>query len=200
MARRVGPSLDQATVVQAAVSLADEVGWEQVTLSGVAVRLGVQTPSLYHHLAGLAGLRRALTLWGLRELTRRLQRAAAGKAGAAALLALAHTYREFAHEHPGVYPATLRAPEGADAGGADAEWVVAAADVVDVVLAVLAGFGLAGDDALHAMRGLRSLLHGFVALEAAGGFGLPLDLDESFERLLQVFSTGLQQLSRSQPR
>lgn len=197
MARRAGPGLDQAAVVHAALALADEVGWERVTVSSLAMRLGVQTPSLYHHLAGLAGLRHALTLWGLHEMTRRMERAVAGKAGAVALLALAHTYRGFAHEHPGVYPATLRAPDGADAGPAYAEWASAGAEVVGIVLAVLAGFGLTGDDALHATRGLRSLLHGFVALEVAGGFGLPLDLDESFERLLQVFITGLQQPTHS---
>jgi len=62
---------------------------------------------------------------------------------------------------------------------------------VGIVRAVLAGYGLEGDDALHATRGLRSLLHGFVSLETGGGFGLPLDLDESFRRLLQVFMAGL---------
>jgi hypothetical protein len=56
-----------------------------------------------------------------------------------------------------------------------------------VTLAVVASFGLTGDDALHAVRGLRSLVHGFATLEIAGGFGLPLSLDESFDRLLQMF-------------
>jgi hypothetical protein len=64
---------------------------------------------------------------------------------------------------------------------------------VDIAVVVLAGYGLQGNDALHATRGLRSLLHGFVALEAAGGFGLPLDRDESFARLVQVFIAGLHQ-------
>jgi len=44
-------------------------------------------------------------------------------------------------------------------------------------------------------RGPRSLLHGFVSLETGGGFGLPLDLDESFRRLLQVFMAGLRPLT-----
>ena len=80
----------------------------------------------------------------------------------------------------------VRAP-----GPEDAELQAAAQEVLDVVLAALATYGLRGDDALHATRGLRSLLHGFVALELAGGFGLPLDLDESFHRLLRVFIQGL---------
>jgi AcrR family transcriptional regulator len=188
VARRPGSSLAHADVVQAGITLADAVGLEGVTLGGVAARLGVQPPSLYNHVAGLTGLRRALALWGLRELTHRLERAAVGKAGDDALLALAHTYRGFAREHPGVYAATLRAPEAGDA-----EWASAGAEVVGIVLAVLAGYSLEAEDALHATRGLRSVLHGFVSLEAAGGFGLPLNLDESFARLLQVFIAGLRQ-------
>jgi hypothetical protein len=31
----------------------------------------------------------------------------------------------------------------------------------------------------------RSTLHGFVALESGGGFGLNVDIDRSFERLVQ---------------
>lgn len=178
--------LGRAAVVDAAAALADAEGLEQLTLARVAERLGIRTPSLYHHVAGLEGLRRELALLGLRELARRLERAAVGKAGEAALVALAEAYRAFARERPGLYAATLRAPDPADA-----ELGAAAQEVLAVLLAVLAGLGLAGDDALHAIRGLRSLLHGFAALEAAGGFGMPLDLDESFRRLLAVFIAGL---------
>ena len=65
-------------------------------------------------------------------------------------------------------------------------------EVIEVILAVLAAYKLRGDEALHAVRGLRSIVHGFVSLEAAGGFGLPLDLDESFRRLVQMFIRGLE--------
>ena len=52
---------------------------------------------------------------------------------------------------------------------------------------MLAGYGLTGDDDIHAIRGLRALMHGFVSLEAAGGFAMPLDLDESYRRLVAGF-------------
>jgi len=67
----------------------------------------------------------------------------------------------------------------------------AEAEVVDVALQVLSAYGLQGDDALHAVRALRSLVHGFATLEAAGGFGLALDLDESFSRLMRGFLAGI---------
>jgi hypothetical protein len=60
------------------------------------------------------------------------------------------------------------------------------------VLAVLASYGLSGDEAIHAARGLRSVAHGFATLEVAGGFGMALDPEESFVRLLRAFAAGLQ--------
>src|SRR5919109_5367880 len=66
MSHRVG--LDQATVVEAAARLVDEEGLEQLTLGRLAERLGVRTPSLYNHVAGLSGLKHDLALYSLRHL------------------------------------------------------------------------------------------------------------------------------------
>jgi hypothetical protein len=38
---------------------------------------------------------------------------------------------------------------------------------------------------------MRSAVHGFAALESAGGFGIPLDVDESFEWLVSALLKGL---------
>ena len=185
MSPRAG--LDRAAVVRAAAALADRAGLEEVTLARLADELGVRTPSLYNHVAGLDGLRRDLALLGLRQIAGRLAEATSGQPGGEGIVALGDAYRAFAKERPGLYAAAMvRAP-----GPEDAELQAAAQGVLDVVLAALAPYGQRGDDALHATRGLRSLLHGFVALELAGGFGLPLDLDESFHRLLRVFIQGL---------
>ena len=62
---------------------------------------------------------------------------------------------------------------------------------MNLVLAVLRGYGLEGDDGVHAARIVRSALHGFAALETGEGFGIPLDLDETFERLVGVLDQGL---------
>ena len=100
--------------------------------------------------------------------------------------ATADAYRAYARRHPGRYAATQRAPsEG------DEEMRAAAKGAVDVVLAILRGYGLEGDDAIHAARAVRSALHGFVALEAGGGFGIPVDLDESYARMVRALARGL---------
>ena len=41
------------------------------------------------------------------------------------------------------------------------------------------------------IRTVRSALHGFVSLEASGGFGLPDDVDASFETLVDVLIAGM---------
>jgi AcrR family transcriptional regulator len=181
--------LDHAVVVQAAAALADTTGIGEFTLADLAARLGVRTPSLYNHVAGLPGLRRDLALLGTRELAARLGRAAIGKSGDAAIQAICQTYRAFVNERPGLYAATVRSALLTDQP--DPEMNAAQQDAVDVVLMVLSAYDLSGADAIHAARGLRSLVHGFATIEASDGFGIPLDLDTSFQQLVQVFIGGL---------
>jgi AcrR family transcriptional regulator len=189
--------LTSDVVARAAADLADELGWPQLTLSAVAARLGVRQPSLYKHVASLAALRRRVSLLAVAELRERLSAAVAGRAGADALTRLAGAYRGYAHECPGRYAASVIAP-----ANGDDEHIRASQAILTTLAAVLRGYGIAQDvdheqrrdneDALHAIRALRSLLHGFVALESAGGFALALDLDESFHRLVIGFDTALQ--------
>ena len=60
-----------------------------------------------------------------------------------------------------------------------------------MVRAVLAPYGLRGVAETHQIRAFRSLAHGFVSLELAGGFGLPVDIDESFRHLIALFIAAL---------
>jgi AcrR family transcriptional regulator len=180
--------IDRTAVVAAAAAIADAEGVDAVTLARLAAQFGVRPPSLYNHVAGMDGLRRELALLGLREIIADLGRAAIGRAGADAVLALAEAYRAFARRRPGIYAAALvrAAPAG------DAELDAASADLLAIIVATLSAYDLRGDDAIHAVRGLRSLLHGFVTLETGGGFGIPLDLDESFHRLVATYVAGLE--------
>ena len=192
MASRAG--LDRGAVVRAAAALVDAAGGKEVTLGDLAAHLGVRTPSLYNHVTGQEGLRRELALLGTRELGARLSRAAIGRAADDALLAFAHAYRAFARERPGLYAATLRAPDPADEAHR-----AASEEILAVLRAVLEAYGLHDEEAVHTIRGFRSLLHGFVSLELVGGFGLPLDVDESFDRLVRIYIGGLPRLEHTPP-
>lgn len=179
-------TLNTDTVIDAAAELADSGGLGAVTLASLAKRLNVKPPSLYNHVDGLEGIRRELALRGLREIASRIGKAAVGRARDDALFAIVASYREFARQHPGLYAASLRAPSPDDV-----KHEQAAADVIAIVEAVLSGYGLKGHDSIHAVRGLRAVIHGFVSLEAAGAFGLSLGLDESADRLLRAFVAGI---------
>lgn len=179
--------LNRAVVIQAAATIADSLGdINRVTLAEVAGHFGIKIPSLYNHVDGLAGLRREIALLGLRELTECLQAAAVGRSGEAALIAIAHTYRQFAKTYPGRYAASLEAPDPEDT-----ELSAAAQKLLLLLVRVLESYHLNETDTVHVLRGFRSALHGFVTLETLGGFKMAVDLDESFERMIQMFLVGL---------
>jgi AcrR family transcriptional regulator len=174
-------------VLDAAAALADAEGLEAATPSTVAARLGIRTPSLYHYFDGAEGLRRALALRGAGALAEALRAAAIGRAGRAAVRAIAHAYRDFARRHPGLYAALLPAPRP----GADEALYAALGASVGVVAAVLAELGVSSRRAVPVIRALRSLLHGFVTLERDGGFGMPEDVDASFDAAVELFLRAL---------
>jgi AcrR family transcriptional regulator len=187
--------LDKAAVVEAAADLINAEGIEALSLSRLAEQLGVRTPSLYNHIDGLPGLQRQLALLNVRALGERLGEAAIGKSGPQALMAIAQAYRKYIKDSPGVYMASLQAARTQET--IDLELQSAEDRVVRIVMAVIASFGLQDEDGLHAVRGLRSLVHGFATLEIAGGFGLALDCDESFHRLVEMFTRGLQRSAQN---
>ncbi|WP_448073911.1 TetR/AcrR family transcriptional regulator [Georgenia yuyongxinii] len=172
-------------VVDLGCEIADEVGWDNLTLAAVAQRAGVRLPSLYKHVANADDLRARIAVRALTELRDALA-AAVRAAPGAELDALARAYRDFARAHPGRYPAVVRAarpdePELAAAGRA----------LLEVIDDGLAGYGLTGEDLVDAVRILRSALHGFVALEAGGGFRLAREVEQTFTRMITGLGAAL---------
>jgi AcrR family transcriptional regulator len=175
--------LNKDRVLATAVELAGESGGVgELTLTALARALDVRVPSLYNHVAGLDGLLDDLSLLAGQMLLDKIRQATFGKTGEEALRATAHAYREFAHEQPALYPLTVVAPDPNQP-----ERVALAQEWLQMLLLTMASLGLNGDEALHAIRAYRSLLHGFVSLETAGGFKMDLNRDESFEYLLDTF-------------
>ncbi|MEJ3750188.1 WHG domain-containing protein [Actinomycetes bacterium KLBMP 9797] len=177
--------LSPAAVVDAALAIIDEQGLEALTLAAVASRTGVAAPSLYKHVANLGELRSLVGLRVLEEMTERFTTAVVGRSGADAVGALLREYRRYVVEHPARYAAmpvdALHDPLLAAAGK----------KMLEVFLAVLRGCGLEGSAAIHATRCARAIAHGFASLEAAGGFGLPEDLDKTYTHLIHMYTATL---------
>ncbi|MFJ3669019.1 TetR/AcrR family transcriptional regulator [Streptomyces sp. NPDC090106] len=182
---RAGITADRLT--EAAAELADEVGFEKVTVSALARRFGVKDASLYSHVKNLQELRTRMALLAGAELIDRIAAAVAGRAGKDALAAFAGAYRSYALEHPGRYAATQTR--------VDQELV---ADhpmmrrTADITYGMLRAYGLEEPDLTDAVRLLRATFHGYCALEAGGGFGAPRDVRGSWDQAIAALHIALE--------
>lgn len=158
------PGLSPERLTIAAAELADEVGFQNVTVSALARRFGVRDASLYSHVGSAQELRVRVALLALTELADQVAAALAGRAGKDALTAFANAHRNYARQHPGRYAAAHLDldPEtaAASAGPRHAE----------MTRAILRGYGLPEPAQTDAVRLLGSVFHGFVSLERSGGF------------------------------
>ena len=182
---RAGLTADR--VVRAAADMADDIGFENVTVSALARGFGVKDASLYSHVRSIHDLRERVSVLASRELMERTGAALAGRAGRDALVAFARAYRAFALEHPGRYAA-------AQIQVAPAVTAMSPGHLhaIESMYAMLRGYGLAEPDLTDAVRLLRSTLHGFVSIEATNGFGNPRDVRASFERAVDALHAALE--------
>ena len=151
-------------LVRAGAELADEVGFDAVTVSALARQFDVKVPSLYSHVRDSRDLKTRITLLALDELADRGAAALAGRAGRDALIALGDVYRDYAREHPGRYAAARMRLDPATAAAS------AGPRHAQMIRAILRGYRLSEPDQTHAVRLIGSTVHGFVSLELAGGF------------------------------
>ena len=151
------------------------------------------TAEMEQHLAEkvstIPEMRRFLAVKGFRELREAIERDIAGKSGADALHALMLSMRRYALERPGLSAATFR-----NADVDVPEWRDAQMQLARVVLSVLAQIGIEGEQALHALRIMRSFVRGFVLHEMGASFLEPLEHDKSYELGVRVLIEGLQVL------
>lgn len=178
--------LDLQIILQKATEIADTDGLDEVTLASLSKKLGIRSPSLYNHVDGLHGLRHKLAIHGMNQLNEALTYAAVGRSQDEAVHAIATAYIKFVREHPGLYDALVRMPDWNDE-----ETKKVAALPVDLLVRVLHAYGLEGDAAIHTVRGLHSLLHGFASLEQTGNFNIPIDPDYSLQLLIDFFLKGI---------
>ncbi|WBB67116.1 TetR/AcrR family transcriptional regulator [Micromonospora sp. WMMD812] len=179
---RAGVTAERLT--QAAAEMADDVGFDSVTISALARRFGVKDASLYFHIRNAQDLRIRVAALALTELADRVADALAGRAGKDALVAFANAYRDYATRHPGRYAAMQMDidPETAAASAARRH--------AEMTRAILRGYHLPEPDQTDAVRMLHSTFHGYVSLERSGGFRhTPRTTDASWARALDALDT-----------
>ena len=179
--------LDAASVTLAGAALADEVGFTGLSMGQLAERLGVKTPALYKHVTNQADLAHRIAVLAMNEIADAIGDAIQGRGGSEALVAGAHAMRSWVLEHPGRYTAGNRA----HITGPDDPLIPAVQRVLASWAAMLHGYRLDPDQEIHALRMLRSILHGFATLEAEGSFQIAADVDDSFTWMLDFIDHGL---------
>jgi AcrR family transcriptional regulator len=181
---RAGLTADR--LATAAADLADEIGFENVTLSALARHFGVKDASLYSHVRNLQDLRTRVALLAGGEMIDRIAGAVAGRAGRDALAAFAGAYRAFALERPGRYAATqIRIDQALVTG------TPAFRRTTEITYGMLRAYGLDEPDLTDAVRLLRSTFHGYCALEASGAFGAPRDVQASWDKAIEALHAAL---------
>ena len=179
--------ITRTQVIDSAAALVNTHGFAALNLAQIASQAGIKVPSLYNYVTGIDDVRQALATRGAQEILAVVVHAAVGRAGTDAIMAVALAYRAYIVHNPGVYGATIHADN------LDPEFQHANGELLRVLSQILAHYCLTEPALIHALRGLRSLVHGFATIEISGGFGMPVDLDVSFVQMVQTFIGGISQ-------
>lgn len=177
-------NLSSAKILDAALQWVDVHSYEQLSMAALAQTFDVAVPSLYKHVPSLSWIKRTMAEHALQELVNVLEQAAKGRHQQEALTHISRAYRAYAKTHRGQYEAIQRAP-----GPSDTDLQSLGEQALRPIYDMLETYGRTGDQATHDVRLLRAALHGFVSLEEEGGFGLPLNIEESFDHLIMALDT-----------
>jgi AcrR family transcriptional regulator len=180
--------LSRDVIINAALTFLDREGWDALTINALAAQLGTKGPSLYNHVTSLDDLRRSVRKRVVGDIIEMLGTVGQGRTRDDAVLVMAGAYRSYAHHHPGRYSAFTRMPL---AGGDDPEFTAVARAAADPILAVLASYGMDGEDAFYAALEFWAALHGFVLLEMTGVMA-GIDVDAVFSDMVLRLAAGMQ--------
>lgn len=179
--------LNTNKILDAATELCDEIGYEQLSLSALASKLGIKSPSLYNHVQGLPELKQQLAISGLEKLYDHLVVSSLGLSGKEALFAISFAYVAFVLKHPGLYKAISSPPNPYNP-----EFESLSNALVEMLIKMFVPFDLSSEEVIHAVRGLRSILHGFSAIQLDAGFRLNYSQQESLKFVVTRYLTGLE--------
>lgn len=186
-AARRSPRLSRDSIVNAALTFLDREGWDALTINALATQLGTKGPSLYNHVNSLEDLRRTVRMRVVGDIIGMLTNVGEGRTRDDAVVAMASAYRSYAHHHPGRYSAFTRMPLGGD----DPEFTEATRAAAAPVIAVLASYGLEGENAFYAALEFWSAMHGFVLLEMTGAMD-GIDTDAVYSDMVMRLATGME--------
>ena len=178
-----GLSKDQ--IIEAAVALIGEGGYDSFSLRTLAAKLGVQPASLYNHVEGIDEISTEIALYASEMMRNALNQAMEGKEPDQAFIDAALAYRQFAAENPEIYKALVHMPLSHDENVRRAGF-----QSFHPLRDLINSYGLTRRDAISFSRGLRSVMHGFIELTNNGFMQKDyVTRDESYLVIIESYLT-----------
>lgn len=183
--------LNHDAIMDAAVTLVEEKGYDNFSLRELAGRLGVQPASLYNHVKGVEEINEAVAVRASHMLHDALTEAMQGKDNDAAFIDGAYAYRRFAEEHRELYQALIHIPAANDEQIHKASFYS-----FEPLREVVGRYGMERPYSIHFIRTLRSFIHGFVELVGNGLMQrAPSSKEETFDVAIHQFLSYLKEFS-----
>lgn len=183
--------IDKSVIINKAVELVNEIGFEKVTLKLLASNLNIKPPSLYNHINGLEDLQKEVMLYGWKQLEERVIEAAVCVTGYDALEAMGRTFYKYATENPGIFNAMLWYNKFQSEEMQDAT-----KRIFSVIYKIFSTLNISQENCDHLIRTYRAFLEGYILLVNNNAFGHPLSIEDSFEISLKVLKAGTKTLER----
>ena len=180
--------IDRQSILDTAISMVAEGGFESFSMHRLAARLGVKTASLYNHVQSVAEVNMGIASHAVSRLRGAMDEATSGITNpAAALKTMAAAYRQYAHENPELYQVIINLPLLDDR-----QIMQLGKVIIEPMMRPLTHWAGSRQEQLHCARSFRSMLHGFVSLEATGYFeSAEASADDSYSFMIEAFLNGL---------
>lgn len=173
-------------ILEAAIDICDEEGYEKLALSSISERLGIKTPSLYNHIQSLSDLKQKMAYSGLQIMYDSIVHSVIGCIGDDAITSASKAYIAFVSNHPGLYSAIAKVPDPYEP-----QFDALSNQLVKVFIKLFGVYDLSEEESIHAVRGLRSMLYGFSSIQMDFGFRLNYSQEDSLNFVIKTFLTGL---------
>ena len=169
-------------IYQEATQLIIEKGYDRFSVRELAGRLGVQPASLYSHVKNAAEISIAVGKNAIAQLSQTLEKAIEKENREEAFIAMAHAYRDFAHENPELYKAIMALP-----GANETELKEDEQKTIRPMRVAIEYFVPEGAVSINFQRFIRSAMHGFIMLESEGFMrDKSISADDSYDMMIKA--------------
>lgn len=183
--------LNREIIMDEAVKLVTEKGYDRFSLRELAGRLGVRPSSLYNHIRGVDEINEEVAVRASQQLHGALTEAMSGKDPDTAFIDCAYAYRKFTEENPELYKALIHIPPFHDEQIRKASFYS-----FEPLRSIVSSYGMQKPVSIHFLRTFRSFIHGFVELTGNGLMQrAKTGGEETFDFAIHQFLTYLKEYS-----